>query len=134
MIKRIIAGVVAIFAMAAAVATTVVAAAFALYAVLKPYIGQPGASAVVALVFAIIAGVVALIMGRKAAGQGGRRRHEPEPSRADRMVQIARERPILAGAGALAAGLIALKNPQAVASIVSAVMAARAADKADRRR
>src|SRR5947208_1682840 len=77
----------------------------------------------------------ALVMGRKAqGGGGGRRKHEPDPSPAERLMQMARERPILAAAGALAAGVVALKNPQAIASVVSAVIAARAADKVDRRR
>jgi hypothetical protein len=52
----------------------------------------------------------------------------------DRILEVARQRPILAAAGALAAGIVALKNPQTVASIVTAVLATRAADKADRRR
>jgi hypothetical protein len=72
-------------------------------------------------------------LGVAVAARGGVRRPPPEPSLTDRLSQLARERPILAAGGALAAGLIALKNPQVIASIVGAVLAARA-DKTGRNR
>jgi hypothetical protein len=49
-------------------------------------------------------------------------------------VQIARERPGLAAGVALAAGLIALKNPRLVAGLTSAFLAGKAADRAEHRR
>jgi hypothetical protein len=110
--------------MAAAAAVVVVAAAFALYAYLELRLGRPGAAAVVALVFAVLAALIGLIVGL--AAKGRIRRPAPEPSLTDRLGQMARERPILAAGGALAAGLIALKNPQVVASIFAALLASRA--------
>jgi hypothetical protein len=124
-IKRILLSVAMVFALGAAVATVVVALAFALFAVLDAPLGHAGAAAVVALAFALFAGVVAMIIEFQVKGRG-RARHAAEPSLTDRLGDIARERPLLAAGGALAAGLIALKNPQVVASIVAAVLAARA--------
>ena len=98
---------------------------------LEVSLGRPGAAAAVALAFALIAALIGF--GVAMAAKGRVRRPPPEPSMAERISQMARERPILAAGGALAAGLIALKNPQVIASIVGAVLAARA-DKTRNRR
>jgi len=130
-IKKAVLAVAALAFMAAAIVAAVAAATFALYALLRPELGPPLAAAVVALVFAVIAAVVALVLTRRARGP---RHDEAEPSLMERVMGMARERPVLAAGGALAAALIALKNPQVVASIVSAVLAARTAEKVDRSR
>lgn len=134
MIKKVLLGVVAVSALATAVAIALVAAAFAIYAVLVPELGQPGAAAVVAGVAAVIVALAGLFVALRAQGGLHRRQPEPEPTLVDRIFQVARERPILAAGGALAAGLLALKNPQAAAGLVSAFLAGKAADKADNRR
>jgi uncharacterized PurR-regulated membrane protein YhhQ (DUF165 family) len=130
-IRRVLLAIVAIFALGAAIATVVVAAAFALYALLEGRLGRPGAAAVVALVFAVLAAIAALLAALQAKA---RRRSASEPSLTDRLGQMARDHPVLAAVGALAAGLITLKNPQVVANIVSAVLAARAVEKTGRNR
>ena len=132
MIRRVLLSIVAACAMGAAASIVVVAAAFALYAFLELRLGRPGAAAIVALVFAAIAALIGLLISL--AAQGKRRRPPPEPTLTERLTEMARERPIIAAGGALAAGLIALKNPQVVVSIISAVLGARAADKAGRNR
>jgi uncharacterized PurR-regulated membrane protein YhhQ (DUF165 family) len=131
-IRKILLSVVAVFAMSAAAATVVVAAAFALYALVEPSLGRAGAAGAVALAFAILMALIGLIVSMAAKGGGGRRK--PEPTLTERLTEMARERPILAGGAALAAGLLALKNPQVIASIVSAFLAAKAGDKAGRNR
>jgi uncharacterized membrane protein YuzA (DUF378 family) len=132
-IKRIQLLVLTTAALATAVGIALVSAAFAIYAVLTPMLGQAGAAAVVSAIAAVIVGIAAVLM-RMEAGDTGRRRHEPEPGLADRLMQVARDRPILAGGAALAAGLLALKNPQAAAGLVSAFLAGKAADRTDHRR
>jgi len=133
-IKKLVLAAAVLAFVAAAVAAAVVAAAFALYALLAPGLAPPLAAAVVALAFALLGAVAALAMILRARGPR-RHRHEPEPATfMERVVGAARERPFLAAGGALAAALIALKNPQVVASIVSAVLAARTAEKVDRSR
>jgi hypothetical protein len=132
-IKRLQLFILAAAALATAVGIALVATAFAVYAVMKPLVGEAGAAAVVAAIAAVVVGVAALLMRIEASG-GGSHRREPEPSLADRVFQIARERPLVAGGAALAAGLLALKNPQAAAGLVSAFLAGRATDHTDRRR
>jgi hypothetical protein len=129
-IKRVLLAVVALSAMAASAAVVVAAAAFALYALLRMSLGAAGAAAAVALAFALLIAIFGLVIGLQAKG----RRPPPEPSLGERLGQMARERPILAAGGALAAGLIALKNPQVVATIISTILATRAADKTGRNR
>jgi hypothetical protein len=130
-IKKILLSVAMVFALGSAVGTAVVALAFALFAVVQPALGQAGASAVVALVFAIFAAIMALLIELQVKG---RRPPPREASFTERLGDLARERPLLAAGGALAAGLIALKNPQVVAGIVSAILGAKAAESGRRRR
>src|SRR5690606_16595459 len=118
LIRRILSAAVAVALTAGAVLTTVVAAAFALYALLEGPLGRPGAAAVVAALAALVAAVTALIALRKA---------EPPPpaeqSPMERVIALASEKPILAVAAALAAGVVALRNPKVVAALVSAFVA-----------
>jgi predicted permease len=131
-IKRVQLFVLTTAALATAVGIALVSAAFAVYAVLTPLLGQAGAAAAVSAIAAGIVGIAALLM-RMEAKEGSRRR-EPEPNLTDRLIQVARDRPLLAGGAALAAGLLALKNPQAAAGLVSAFLAGKAADRTDNRR
>lgn len=132
MIKKLLLGVVATFALGAAAATAVVAAAFGLYALFRTPLGEAGAAGAVAAIAALVAAIGGVIL--IGAVKGSRRRPPPEPTLIDKLGDIVRERPIVAAIGALAAGLIALRNPQAAAGIVSAFFAGKAADKAQRRR
>ena len=128
MIKRLLFGVIALFAAATACCITLAALSFALYAVLLPHMGRAGAAAAVAGVYALI--MVLAAVGLALAAKPPRRR---EASPIERFAEMARERPILAAVSALGAGLVALKNPQIIAGIVSAILAGKAAG-SDRRR
>lgn len=115
----------ALAAMAAAAAVCVVAAAFALYALLRDYIGPAGAAAVVAVVAAILTAILAVVLLRRA---------DPRPLRRDeqnlttRLFDLARERPLIAAGAAVAAGLIALRNPSILGAAISAAMGGRPRD------
>lgn len=124
MIKRLLAAALAAGAALGLAGSTVVALSFALYALLKPYITPAGASAGVALVCVIVAGISFLVMTRRA--KGGAVRHEVKKGRheaatggfgVDRLLDLARERPIAAAAAAVAAGLVALRNPALVGTV-----------------
>ena len=119
-LKAVLKTAAAAAAVGTAVAASVVAAGFALYALLEPYIGRPGAAAIVALILALIAALVALILSR-----GPKRRRGdpgPEPGVAERLIDIARTKPILSAAAAVAAGLIAWRNPALVGIVVTALL------------
>ncbi|OYX32047.1 MAG: hypothetical protein B7Y99_09145 [Caulobacterales bacterium 32-69-10] len=134
MIKRLQLFVLTTAALATAVGIALVSGAFAVYAVLTPMLGQAGAAAAVSGIAAVIVVAAALLMRMEAKEGGGSKRHESEATMTDRLIQVARDRPLLAGGAALAAGLIALKNPQAAAGLISAFLAGKAADRTDHRR
>ena len=110
-------------AVAAAAAVAVVAAAFALYALAREYLTPAGASAVIAVGAAVLAAILAFVAYRQV---------KPRPLRKDeenlttRLIDLARERPIIAAGAAVAAGLVLLRNPGVVSSAVAAFMAGRA--------
>lgn len=119
MIKRVLATALAAGAALGLAGSAVVALSFALYALLKPYITPAGASAGVALACVIVAGIGFAILTRRTKGGGARpevkkaRDHAPGGGfGVDRLMDLARERPI--AAAAVAAGLVALRNPALV--------------------
>lgn len=112
-------------ALAACAATAVVALAFTVYALLKEMVGAPGASAIVVGVVCVIAGIAAFIAYRQVIPPARRasRYDPPEPpqSTVDRIFQTVRDRPIIAAGAAIAAGLVALRNPVLIAAVVRAL-------------
>ncbi|WP_395674275.1 hypothetical protein [Phenylobacterium sp.] len=130
--KRILNLIVAAAAIAAAGVVCVVAAAFALYAFAKDYVGPAWAAAIVAGVVALFAVIVAMLAGRK----GRPPPHKPEEAgMAGRLIELARERPIVAAGAAVAGAILLSRNPKIVTTILSAAIAGRAASKpADKRR
>jgi flagellar biosynthesis component FlhA len=120
-ILRLLAAAAAIVAAAVVV---VVAASFAVYAAAKPYVGEAWAAAIVAGVFALIAVVLAASLTAKA---------RPKPQRAEdqslttRLIELARDKPIVAAGAAVAGAIVLARNPKIVTTILSAAVAGRAA-------
>ncbi len=108
-------------AVAGGAACMMVAASYALFAVLREPLTPAGAAAVVALVIGLVAFGIAFL----AFGSGGARRRHDEPAHPPglmaRVTDLARERPALAAVVGVAAGWIFLRNP-ALATIVAAAM------------
>ncbi len=101
-----------------------VALAFAIFAGLRDIIGPAWASASVAGILAFIALILALIVTRKARPKPTK--EEPQTLTA-RLLELARERPLLAAgamtAAAAAAVTVAIKNPRVLTAILTAVLA-----------
>lgn len=112
----------AIAAVAAAVAVCVVAASYAVYAVAETYLSPAGAAAVVAGVFALIAVIVAVLATRKAAPKGGKVL-APPASPMERIVGLAKERPLIALGAAAVATFVVARNPAVVTALISAFLA-----------
>lgn len=107
----------AIAAIATAVVLCVVALGTAAWYGLLIWLQPWAAALVLALAAGLFAGVVALITFGKPL-----RQPEPEPeSLTQRVIGLARERPIVATVAGLAAGFIFLRNP-ALATIVAAAL------------
>jgi len=128
-LKKALSLVAAIAAMAAAAAVCVVAGAFALYALLRVYIGPAGAAAAIAGAAALAALILAFVTFRKARPRPTRREDQSVTAR---LIDLAREKPIIAAGAAAAAGLVILRNPGVLGAAITAIMASRARD-ADRR-
>ena len=86
-----------------------VALAYALYALVKPALGPAGASAVVAFAAAVTIGLIGLVL-TSLAQPPKKKQHEPE-NVAERVTDFIRSKPVVAIGAAIAAGLLAVRNP-----------------------
>ena len=127
-LQKVMSGAAAAGAAAAAAAVVVVAVAFAIYAFAKDYVGAPGAAAITAAVFAVVLAIGMAVMAGRAKGgdrskTGKRLRHPEDAPRSllERALDTAKERPFVAAAGAVAAGLLALRNPALVATVIGLI-------------
>jgi hypothetical protein len=131
LIRKALALVAAVAAMAAAAAVCVVAAAYALYAFVRTFLDPAPASAVIAVGFAVIAAILAFVAFRKTSPAPRHRRDEQDAL--SRLIQLAREKPIIAAAAVASAGFVLLRNPRIVGAAVTAAIASRATERRDRR-
>ena len=114
-----------------AAGTLVVALCFAIYAALRDLLTPAGASAVVVLIAAAMMGVGAFVLLRGGKGHpdhahgkpASRADHDAPNGFMDRALDMAREKPVIAAGAALAAGLLALRNPTLIGAVIGAVTA-----------
>lgn len=125
-IRRLLRLVAAFAAVAAAAAVCVVAASFAVYALARTYLGPAGGAAVVTGVFALIALLTAWLATRKVVPKAMRGAPLEETSLIDRVISIAKERPLIAFGAAAAAATVLLRNPAVIGALISAFMAGSA--------
>lgn len=119
--RRILNFAIVLATAAAAAVVGVVAAAFALFAFAEQWLGAPGAAAVIAAAFAATAAGIAYAVARRADS-------EPldDQSMIDRLVEMAKERPLVAAGAAAAIMTVVLKNPKILSVLMGAVLAALA--------
>lgn len=128
LLARVVSAGAAVGAMTAGAGVLVVALSFTLYAVLRDFAHwSPAAcSAVVAAVYGVLLVAGAVIVGGKAKGAKAAhvRKHPAdraglaEPTLLGRIAEVGRERPAIAAGAAIAAGLLAWKNPRLVATVL----------------
>jgi len=124
MFDRAMATVVATAAACAAVVMAVFAIGFAIYAVLVPYTGEPGAAAIVALIAALAVAIFALFATLRAR----KRERETQVAQAELLDElplglgdIARDRPLMTLGITAAAGLLAARHPTLVRDMIHIV-------------
>ena len=124
MIFRKVVGLVAAFAaIAAAAVVCVVALAFSLYAAVREYVGPAWGAAAVALTVALMAVILAFLVTRKA--------RPPKPVKGDgdnlaaRLIDLARERPLVALAAVGAAAAVIVRNPRVLSAVIAAFFAGK---------
>jgi len=98
-------------ALAVSAGVFVVALAYGLFALVKPYVGSAGGAGIVAGAAALFIAIIAMILS--AMGRPPRRKKPSEPQTfIERATEFIRDKPVLAVAAALAAGLLAVRNPR----------------------
>ncbi len=116
--------VVAFTAIAVAAAVCIVALAFALFAAIRDLIGPAWGAAAVAAAFALIALIAALVVTRKARPRKFAGHAQPE-SLASRLIDLAKERPLVAAGAAAAVVAVMVRNPRILAPVIAAAFASR---------
>src|SRR5271156_6700689 len=104
-----------------AAAVCVVAASFAVYALIRAEIGPAGAAACVAGIFALFAVIVANIARGLATGKSRKGARDRDPiALAERLVELVRERPWAAGIVSVGVALAALRSPAIMEAVARA--------------
>jgi len=129
-LRRILNLAAAFAAVATSAAVVIVAASFAVYALAKSYLGEAGAAAMVAGVFALIAVIIAWLASRQGVPKAKRGGKLDDATLTDRLVDMAKERPMVAlgaaAAAAAAASVVLIRNPAVITAVLSAFMAGKA--------
>jgi hypothetical protein len=110
-------------ALAASAGVCVVALAFALYALVRPFVGPAGGAAIVAAAAAILIGVIGVVLGN--TGRARRKKPTEPQTVVDRITEFVRDKPVLAIAAGLAAGVLAVRNPRYLGAAVRAFVEGR---------
>jgi hypothetical protein len=124
-LRRILFFLASATALAVSAGVVVVALAFALYALVKPYAGAAGASAVVAGAAAVLIGLIGFVLGALASPR--RRRGKLPESAIDRVMEFVRDKPVTSIAAAIAAGLMAVRNPRYLGEVIRSFVEGRQA-------
>jgi hypothetical protein len=124
-LRRALAVLLAGVALAACLGVALVALVFALHALLEPWLGATGATALVIALVALLtaAGAVAAQLAlrpRRGAAAG-----VPAKALVDRVLVFVRDRPVVSIAGAVGVGALAIANPIFVARLARAFMELR---------
>jgi hypothetical protein len=117
--------------LAVSAGVVVIALAYALFALARPYVGPAGGAAIVAGAAALLIGLIGLtfaLMGRRPK----RKTNEPE-SVTERIVDFVKSKPITAVGGAIAAGILAIRNPGYLGSAIRAFIEGREAPRGRKR-
>ena len=125
MIKLVIGRVAVLLAAAAVLATSasifVVALAFALFALVRPYVGPAGAGAIVAgaaALLVLLGGVALALSARVKTAKLAERSKDP----AARVMNFVREKPVTTIAAAIGAGFLAIRNPKYLGAVLSSFL------------
>jgi len=102
---------------------SLVAAALGLFVLLRSLWGEAIACAIVAGVFALVALVVAFVASRPAPAAKRPVQAPPETSPIlPSLMAALRDKPLVSAAVAAAAGIIAVRNPQIISSLIAAFL------------
>jgi hypothetical protein len=121
LLRKLLFGLIAGVALAVATGVLVVAAAYALFALVREPLGAAGAAGVVCLAAAVLIGLVGLVFALLAQ-PAKRPKAGEEPDLLQRLMGLARERPIVSTGALIGAITVALRNPALAAIVVKAFL------------
>ena len=127
-LRRLIIAAMLVAGLAVSGGVVMVALVYALYALLEPRLGAPGAMAVMVGIVAVIlggaaAGLFALSRPRKVVVEAPPPAPSPVAQVVDTITQAVRERPVVIILAAIGAGVLAVRNPAYLASALRAFTA-----------
>jgi hypothetical protein len=116
-----------IFAGATALAVSagvfVIALAYGEFALAKPYVGSAGASGVVAGSAGLFIGILGLVLAN--AGKPPKPKPGEPQNVVDRAMDFIKRKPVTALGGAIAAGILAIRNPGYLGAVIRAFVEGR---------
>ena len=118
--RRVLMALLAVSALATAASVLVFALAFALYALVEPWFGRAGAAACVALTAATFMAIGGLLAAGGARGKASKAPPVPTGGLVERAFAFLQKKPVLAVSAAIGAGILAIRNPQYLGSLVRA--------------
>jgi len=121
-LRKVIIAVVGAAMLAASAAVMVVAAAMALYGLLRPYVGGPGAAALIVLAAGLLMLVVGLLLERRLLPKGRKPTPEDEQDLLQKLIGMAQEKPLIAVGALIGAIFLAIRNPALTAVVVKAFL------------
>ena len=137
MIGRLVKTLIAAVALAVAAGCALVAACYALYALLREPLGPAGAAAVTAIAMSVVALLIGLLfLGRSKPARHAADDHHESPAAMlqQQALHLVRAKPVIA-AGAGVVGLyILLRRPGLIALVASNLLGMRTQKAKDRRR
>ena len=110
-------------ALAVSAGVFVVALAYAEFALAEPFVGPAGASGVVAGSAALLIGLIGLTL--TLAARPPRRRPDEPQSVVERVMDFIKRKPVTALGGAIAAGILAIRNPSYLGAVIRAFVEGR---------
>lgn len=126
MIEKAYLAFVGVVALATAVAAGVFAGAYALFEVLRAPLGPAGAAGVVALAIFTLIGLSAALIAFSRRRPARQTQEQGLPAK---LLQLARDRPIVAVGALIAAGVVVARNPKLMTAVLSAFVAGQSTRK-----
>lgn len=122
LLRKVIIAVVGVAMLGASAAVMVVAGAMALYGLLKPYLGGPGAAAAIVLAAALVMLGVGLLLEGRLLKPGRKPAPEEEQDLLRKLIGLAQEKPFISLGALIGAIFLAIRNPALTAVVVKAFL------------